>query len=65
MLDSTMDVILFNPFSSNTISFPPISNLSFDIGGQSGSKRVLFSLKDVLSTNPGLHPDDYIFMVRY
>ena len=30
MIDDTMEVILFNPFSGNTITFPPIRNLVFE-----------------------------------
>ncbi|XP_034710584.1 F-box protein At2g17036-like [Vitis riparia] len=54
MLDVTMDVILFNPFSGNTITFPPIRRLVFEkryalefdyIHGLSALKRYEYEIR--------------------
>ncbi|KAL6321230.1 hypothetical protein AAG906_016264 [Vitis piasezkii] len=79
MLDVTMDVILFNPFSGNTITFPPIRRLVFEkryaleydyIHGLSALKRYEYEIRireeyGEEELDPSVCPDDYVLMVIY
>ncbi|KAJ9679194.1 hypothetical protein PVL29_021201 [Vitis rotundifolia] len=73
MLNATVDVILFNPFSGNTITFPPIRRLVFEkrcaleyhyIHGLSALKRYEYEIRmreEYGEEELGLSPDDMTF----